>query len=180
MILYSLFLQNHNEKMAFMYTVSANTDYEAIRTFHGIVDRSNNSDFANHVYYRKDSMLHKALEIYFTPALAVFSLIGNTLIFAVFSMRLYKNNLTAMLYQVLALADGISVVIRVAYHTLPPTSISCKLIMFMLCWSGIVSAWLIAVITAARVIIVWFPHKSKQINTKWKYIYTIVALVNCV
>ena len=170
--------------MAYTNTVSVSIvfSYEATSTFYGIVDASNTSDDDNYVYYRQDSMLHKALELYVTPALTVFSLLVNILIFAVFSMKYYKTNLTAMLYQILALADGISVVIRVGYHTLPPTSISCKVIMFLLCWSRMVSAWLIFVITAARVIIVWFPHKSKQMNTKRKYACIIGAhsLVSCI
>ena len=164
--------------MELAITVSANENfsYEATSLSHETIEPSNTSDYDNHVYHRQDSLLHKALEIYVTPSLTAVSLIGNTLIFAVFSMRIYKTNLTAMLYQVLAATDGISVIIRVVYHEVAPDAISCEVIMFLLCWSRIVSGWLIVVITAARVIIVWFPHKSKHINTKRKYSCIIGAL----
>ena len=164
--------------MALANTVSANGDlpFEATSSFYKPLYPSNLSDYDDHKYYRQDSALHRALEKYITPSLTIVSLIGNALIFVVFSMRFYKTNLTAMLYQVLAVTDGLSVIIRVVYHEVAPAAISCEVIMFLLCWSRIVSGWLIVVITVARIIIVWFPHKSKQMNTKRKYSYIIGAL----
>ena len=183
LIAYALSLQDSKVKMALANTVSANGDfpYEKTVSLYEPLDPSNVSDYDNHVYYRQDSALHRALEIYVTPSLTAVSLIGNALIFAVFSKRFYKTNLTAMLYQVLAATDGISVIIRLVYHVMAPAAISCNVIMFLLCWSRIVSGWLIVVITAARVIMVWFPHKSKQINTKRKYgfIFAALSVVSC-
>ena len=49
--------------------------------------------------------------------------------------------------------------------------------MFIFVWSRVFSGWLIVVITAARVIIVWAPHKAKQLNTKKRYAYIILSIV---
>ena len=123
--------------------------------------------------------LNKILSTYVTPTLFFISVIGNSLIFAVFSMGIYKNNLTAMLYRVLAVTDGISVVIRVGIHALPitETEISCKIVMFIFCWTRVFSVWLIGVITAARVIFVWSPFKAKRINTMRRYAGIIAGLI---
>ena len=162
-------------------SVSESIRHESSSAFYDAIDQWNASNHGGPGYHRQDSLLHKVLETYVIPTLAALSRVANALIFAVFSMRAYKNNLTAMLYQVLAATDGISVMIRLGYHAMTPAKTSCKVIMFLLCWSRLVSGWLIVVITVARVIIVWFPHKSKQINTMDKYVCIISALsvVSC-
>ena len=169
--LHAFIFSGFSHKMSMPDTFSVRDDirHDATSTFYDAVDSRNTSNLEDLVYYQQDTLLHKALETYVTPALTVLSLIANALIFAVFSMRVYKDNLTAMLYQVLAATDGISVMIRIGYHAMTPDSISCKVIGVLFCWSRFVSGWLIVIITVARVIIVWFPHKSKQMNTKRRY-----------
>ena len=166
--------------MTFPYTVFVKEDlyYETTTTIYHTVDPRNTSEFESRVYFVYDSQLNKVLDTCVTPVLTLFSVIGNLLIFAVFSMKYYKSNLTAMLYRVLAITDGISVVIRVGYHSLPTSSsdASCKAIMFFLAWSRMVSLYLIVIITTSRLIIVWYPHKAKQLNTKRKYACIIGAL----
>ena len=152
--------------------------FETTTTIYHTLDPRNTSEFGSSPYYEYDSQINHVLDTYVTPVLTSFSVIGNLLIFAVFSMKYYKSNLTAMLYRVLATTDGISVVIRIGYHSLPETSNDaiCKAIMCFLCWSRVVSLYLIVIITTARLIIVWYPHKAKQLNTKRRYTCIIGAL----
>ena len=156
--------------------------YETTSMLYGTMDPTNtteNGTLAPQMDFEDHSRLNNILATYVTPTLFFLSVIGNSLIFAVFSMKTYKTSLTAMLYRVLAVTDGISVVIRVGVHALPitDTEISCKIVMFIFVWSRVFSGWLIVVIAAARVIIVWAPHKAKRLNTKKRYTYIILSLV---
>ena len=156
--------------------------YETTSMLYGTMDPMNtteNGTLAPQMDFEDHSRLNIILATYVTPTLFFLSVIGNSLIFAVFSMKTYKTSLTAMLYRVLAVTDGISVVIRVGVHALPitDTEISCKIVMFIFVWSRVFSVWLIVVITAARVIIVWAPHKAKRLNTKKRYAYIILSIV---
>ena len=167
-------------------TLSGKADFyqETTSVFYVTIAPANTLDHGSHGHGEQESSLSKTLATYVTPTLAVLSVIGNLLIFAVFSMKYYKKNLTAMLYQILAATDGISVVIRVGYFELPATSndASCKVVMFSLFWSRVVSIWLLDVITVARLIVVWYPHKAKQVNSMQRYAYIIgaLSLVSCI
>ena len=103
---------------------------ETTSAFNKVVDPRNTSEYASHFHDELELSLHKALDTYSTPALALVSVLGNLLMFVVFSVKYCKTNFTVTLHQILALADGMSIVIRVEYHTLPSTLISCKMIMF--------------------------------------------------
>ena len=108
-------------KMDLPNTLSVSEDIRHETTsvsFYEAIDPWNVSNHSGPVYHQQDSLLHMALETYVIPTLMAFSLAANALIFAVFSMRAYKNNLTAMLYQVLAATDGILVMIRIGLHAI--------------------------------------------------------------
>ena len=124
---------------------------------------------------------------YVSIALSLMALIGNSLIFAVFSMKYYKKSLTAMMYRILALADGLVVLMHDGLHTVSyvinGTSIpgynttTCKTFIFMLLWIRAFSVWLLVIISIQRFIGIRWPHRAKFLNTKLKYMgFTCILL----
>ena len=117
---------------------------------------------------------------YVAVILFFMSLVGNSLIFAVFSLKDYKNNITAMMYRILALTDGLVVLLQDGLVTLSYVingnsifsynSISCKAFGFTLHWFRAFSVWLMIIISAERFVCVWLPFRAKFFNTKRNYI----------
>ena len=126
------------------------------------------------------------LERYVITPLFFMSLTGNSLIFVVFSMKEYRSNLTAMVYRILALTDGLVVLIQDGLHTLPLLIIgksvpclngtTCKAFVFILHLLRAFSLWLMFVISVERFICVWLPHRAPRLNTKRNYGGFIFAL----
>ena len=124
--------------------------------------------------------------------LFIVSLLGNFLIFAVFSMKPYRQNLTAMLYRILAVVDGLVMVVEIGlYHvsvqvlgyTLSTYNVAtCKAFVFITFWLRAVSIWLIVVITTERLICVWWPQKAKTLNTKGRFAcyISVIVVITCV
>ena len=77
----------------------------------------NTSD--NTQWFEYESPLSKILENYVTLPLLFVSVVGNSFIIFIFSRNHYRSNLPAMLYQILAAADGLVVLINDGLHTLP-------------------------------------------------------------
>ena len=137
----------------------------------------NMSDEAQWIEY--ESPMSRIMEIYVTLPLFFLSLIGNSLIFIVFSRKHYIGNLTAMLYQILAAADGLVVLIHDGLHTLPVVMLgksvithnlaTCKLAIFISKWSRTFSIWIIVVLTTERLICAYWPYQAKKVNTKRNY-----------
>ena len=137
-----------------------------------------------------DSDISKIME-YVTIALFFMALIGNSLIFIVFSMKDYKGSLTAMMYRILALTDGLVVLIQDGLHTLPFVinrnsipgydRVTCKIFISTLMWFRAFSVWLMILICIERFVCVWLPHRAKLLNTKSNYVvFTCIMLsVTC-
>ena len=143
-------------------------------------------------WFEYDSALSRILENYVTLPLFFVSLIGNSLIVIVFSRWCYRNNLTAMLYRIIAVADALVIVIQDGMHTLPfvvlgrsiytQNSITCKFAVFASSWFRTFSVWIIAVLATEKLICVCWPHHVKRVNTKQKYgwMVFILLIVSCV
>ena len=137
-------------------------------------------------WFDYESPLSRVLVIYVTLPLLFMYIIGNSLIIIIFSKKHYRNNLTAMLYQILAAADGLVVLIHDGLHTLPIEMFgksvitynlaSCKVAIFLSKWSQTFSAWIIVVLTTERLIDVYWPYQAKRMNTKRNYGCLIFSL----
>ena len=127
------------------------------------VPADNTSD--NTQWFEYESPLSKILENYVTLPLFFVSVIGNSLIVIIFSSNHYRSNLPAMLYQILAAADGLVVLINDGLHTLPfvilgksaytHNPVTCKFAVFLSTWFRTFSVWIIVALTVERLINVY-------------------------
>ena len=138
-------------------------------------------------WFEYDSALSRILENYVTLPLFFVSLIGNSLIVIVFSRWCYRNNLTAMLYRILAVGDALVIVIIVPFVVLGKSvythnSITCKFAVFASSWFRTFSVWIIAVLVTEKLICVRWPHRVKDLNTKQNYgwMVFILLIVSCI
>ena len=150
----------------------------------------NTSD--NTQWFEYESPLSKILENYVTLPLFFVSVIGNGFIIIIFSRNHYRNNLPAMLYQILAAADGLVVLINDGLHTLPfvilgksaytHNPVTCKLAIFLSTWFRTFSVWIIVALTVERLINVYWPYQAKQVNTKRNYGCVVfgMLLLSCI
>ena len=130
-------------------------------------------------WFEFESSSSRILEIYVALPLLFVAIIGNSLIFVVFSTGHYRHNLTAMLYRILALADGLVVVIRDGLYTLPIVTLgksayahnlfTCKFANFLEMWLRSFSVWIIVILTVEKFVCVLRPYRDKMANTKWNY-----------
>ena len=138
-------------------------------------------------WFDYESPLSRVLVIYVTLPLLFMSIIGNSLIIIIFSKKHYRNNLTAMLYQTLATADGLVILIHDGLHTLPIEMFgmsvitynlaSCKVAIFLSKGSWTFSAWIIVVLTTERLINAYWPCQAKRVNTKRNYGCLVFSLL---
>ena len=138
-------------------------------------------------WFEYDSSLSRNVDNYVTLPLFFVAVIGNSLIFAVFWKDHYRSNLTAMLYRILAVADGLVVFIQVGLHTLPfvifgksvstHNLITCKLAFFATSWFRTFSIWVIIALTIEKLICVCWPYRVKLLNTKRNYGWMVFALL---
>ena len=145
----------------------------------------NTSDVAQ--WFEYESALSRILQYCFTLPLFFVSIIGNSLIVIIFSRSHYRNNLPAMLYQILAAADGLLVLINDGLHTLPFVTmgksafthnlVTCKIAMFLSKWFRTFSVWMIVVLTVERLINVYWPYQAKRLNTKRNYGWLVLGLL---
>ena len=163
--------------------LGANATLSTDNSNHVLVDNSSEKT----QWFEYESPLSKIVEKYVTLPLLFVSIIGNSLIVIVFSMKHYRSNLTAMLYQFLALADGLVVLIHDGLHTLPIVMLgksgithdltTCKLAIFLSKWSRTFSVWIIVVLTIERLINVYWPYQAKRANTKRNYGWVVCSLL---
>ena len=140
---------------------------------------------SDNILFKYECSVAQFVERYIITTLFFVSITGNSFIIAVFCTKNYRNNLTAALFQILAVTDGIVVLIQDGLHhisvvttdrsLLTYNEISCKSFGFILIWLRTFSIWLVAAITAERLICVLLPHKIKSINTKRNYTWFILA-----
>ena len=145
----------------------------------------NTSD--NTQWFEYESPLSKILVNYVTLPLFIVSVIRNSLIVIIFSSNHYRNNLPAMLYQILAAADGLVVLINDGLHTLPfvimgksaftHNLVTCKFAILLSKWFRAFSVWMIVVLTVERLINVYWPYRAKRVNTKQNYGWLILGLL---
>ena len=138
-------------------------------------------------WFEYESSSSRILENYITLPLFFVAVIGNSLILVVFSRDYYKYNLTAMLYRILAMADGLLVFILDGLHTLPFVTLgksayshnifTCKFAVFVVSWFRTFSVWVIVVLAFEKFICVWRPYHAKVINTKWNYGWLTLAIL---
>ena len=109
---------------------------------------------------------------------------GNNLIVIVFSRWWYGNNLTDILYRILAVADAPVIVkmecildpfVALRKDVCRHSAITCKFAVFVSLWFRTFSLWIIVVLVTERLICVCWPH---QVNTKWKYGWPVLVTVN--
>ena len=115
---------------------------------------------------------------YLTPAAVFFAMVGNLLIFIVFSMKFYRGSPTSLLYRTLATAqalnaflDGIHVIpIEIGKDSLfTYNRHTCKIFLFMSYWLRALVAWVLVNIALERLIGVVFPHRARALNTRRRY-----------
>ena len=138
-------------------------------------------------WFEYESALSRILQNYVTLPLFFVSVIGNSLIIIIFSMKHYRSNLPAMLYQILAVADGLVVLINDGLHTLPfvirgksaytHNLVTCKIATFLSAWFRTFSVWMIGVLTVERLMNVYWPYSAKRVNTKRNYGWLVLGLL---
>ena len=115
---------------------------------------------------------------YMTPGAVFFAMVGNLLIFIVFSMKFYRGSPTSLLYRTLATVqalnaflDGIHVIpIEIGKDSLfAYNRLTCKIFLFMSYWLRAFVAWVLVNIALERLIGVVFPHRARALNTRRRY-----------
>ena len=151
---------------------------------------SNTSD--NTPWFEYESSLSKIVENYITLPLFFVAVIGNSLIVIVFSRHYYRHNLIAMLYRILAVSDGLVVIIQDGMHTLPFVTsgksaytynrITCKSAIFLSTWFRTFSVWIIIALTLEKFVSVCWPYQASVVNTKRNYGWIVFAmlLISCI
>ena len=120
-----------------------------------------------------------SVSYYVTIGGVCLALVGNLLMFVVFSMKSYHGSMASMLYRILAVAQTLYVLISDGLHSisLHVRNISlyaysfatCKAFLFMQIWLRACIAWVLAIIALERVIGVILPHRAPVLNTKRRY-----------
>ena len=149
------------------------------------VPADNTSDSTQ--WFEYESALSRILQNYVTLPLFFVSIIGNSLIIIIFSRNHYRNNLPAMLYQILAAADGLVVLINDGLHTVPfvilgksaytHNLVTCKFATFLSAWFRTFSVWMTGVLTVERLMNVYWPYHAKRVNTKRNYGWLVIGLL---
>ena len=149
------------------------------------VPADNTSDSTQ--WFEYESALSRILQSYVTLPLFFLSIIGNSLIVITFARSHYRSNLPAMLYQILAAADELVVLINDGLHTLPfvimgksaftHNLVTCKFAIFLSKWFRTFSVWMIVVLTVERLVNVYWPYQAKRVNTKRNYGWLVLGLL---
>ena len=115
---------------------------------------------------------------YLSPAAVFFAMVGNLLIFIVFSMKFYRGSPSSLLYRTLASVQALNA-FRDGIHVMPIEMekdslftyhrVSCKVFLFMSYWLRALVAWILVNIAQERLIGVVFPHRSRALNTRCRY-----------
>ena len=123
---------------------------------------------------------------YVSPSMVFVSLIMNGATFMVFSSKEYRHSLDAMLRKFLAVSDATVVVLSDGFHTLSLrisgisivtyNSITCKIIGTVHLMLRALSAWILVLIALERVIGICFPHRSKVLNTKRRFVWLLLGI----
>ena len=125
--------------------------------------------------------------IYYVMIGAAFlALVGNFLMFIVYSMGTYRRSLASMLYRILAVAQTFYVVMSDGLHTISLyighvslftyNIATCKAFLFMQIWLRAFIAWVLAIIALERVIVVVFPYRVQVLNTKGHYGWLLLGM----
>ena len=123
---------------------------------------------------------------YVSTSMVFVSLIMNGATFMVFSSKEYRHSLDAMLRKFLAVSDATVVVLSDGFHTLSLqisgvsittyNSITCKIFGTMHLMLRAFSAWILVFIALERVIGICFPHRSKVLNTKRRFVWLLLGM----
>ena len=123
---------------------------------------------------------------YVSTSMVFVSLIMNGATFMVFSSKQYRHSLDAMLRKFLAVSDATVVLVSDGFHTLSLqisgvsittyNSITCKIFGTMHLMLRAFSAWILVFIALERVIGICFPHRSKVLNTKRRFMWLLLGI----
>ncbi|XP_064597759.1 probable G-protein coupled receptor 139 [Liolophura sinensis] len=121
--------------------------------------------------------------------LTIVGLIGNSLSMVTI-LRMRPQTSSSLYVAFLAVMDSCSLVIKLVFQQVTKYDIGigsggCRVLLFLGNASVMVANWLVVVMTAERLLAIWFPFKVAEISTKSKayivYISLLVAFmgVNC-
>ena len=125
---------------------------------------------------------------YLSPAAVFFAMVGNFLIFIVFSMKFYRGSISSLLYRTLASVQALNAYLD-GIHVIPIemekdslftyNRVTCKVVLFMSYWLRALVVWILVNIAQERLIGVVFPHRARALNTRCRYGWQLFAYPFC-
>ncbi len=130
------------------------------------------------------------IKTYVSGAIIVLGLIGNALAFIIYNRSSMRRSVTSLFFRVLSVIESIMLIggllgmcipSMINYNWIAISRASCKIVVAMTRCSCYCSCWLLLFMSIDRLIGVFFPHKYRQICSKYRakmgMIITIIIVV---
>ncbi|XP_045194643.2 thyrotropin-releasing hormone receptor-like [Mercenaria mercenaria] len=132
-----------------------------------------------------DALFLRYLNLGFLSPVIVFGVLGNFLGILTWSRGCYRNTSTAALLIALAIADTAVLTIpalerwlhRVIFFMIRNDNIvTCKIWAFLSYFGPTISSWIIVIVTAERLVSIWFPLKVFFVCTRKKALFVVLGI----